>query len=488
MSEAPSTQDNKISDLVNSVSQPRSQHKSGLAPVKMWRRFHAATPFGSNVTLTLGCNVLFGALALITGPLSARLLGPSGRGELAAIQNLYWLVGTLSLLGMPEATLYFTARREREPRRIMSSGMVVALLACPVFYLLTYHLVPMLLAAQPPRVAITARGCILGIPLYVLCLVPLYSLRGNNDLAWWNLMRAVPAFGWLLLLVVLPFFVVPTSTAIAFGYLGMLTLALAPTLWVIVRRIPGSFAPDPTLWPRMLKYGIPIGGSAIPILLNLRLDQMLMAALLPSRSLGLYVVAVAWSGLVTHLLYAIGTVLFPRVASAVEPSRGALLAQGCRVSMISAMLLALLVAAATPVAIPLLFGRAFQDSVAVSIVLVFAAVISGMNVVCEEGLRGIGETPIVFWGEAAGLLITALALAILLRPLGIMGAGIASVTGYLATLVFLLIRICNRTSQSMRDLLVLKSDDLNLIFQKIRLLRGSMGTVGGDRSRENPLI
>jgi O-antigen/teichoic acid export membrane protein len=153
-----------------------------------------------------------------------------------------------------------------------------------------------------------------------------------------------------------------------------------------------------------------------------------------------------------------------------------MLAQGCRVSMTAALVLMIFTAAATPIAIPLLFGRAFQESVTVSVVLVFAAGISGMNVVFEEGLRGLGEPASVFWGEATGLLVTAIALFFLLRAFGIMGAGVASVLGYLATSFFLLVGIRRSTGLSFEQLLLLKNGDLKIIVEKFHLLRRSMGS------------
>lgn len=440
---------------------------------RVWARFHAASPFASNVALTMGANVVLGVVGLITGPICARLLGPSGRGELAAIQNLYWLAATLAMLGVPEATLYFTARRERESRRILASGIVLVLLVYPVFYLSAYFLAPHFLAAQSHVVIQTARWVLLGLPLYALLTIPLFSLRGNNDLVRWNLMRLVPAIGWFALLVALFFAGAPTPRNVAFGYLGVLAAGLIPTVWVVRRRTSGSSSPQPELWPKLLRYGLPLALAEIPLTLNLRLDQMLMAAFLPARLLGLYVVAVAWGNTVPPLLYAIGTVLFPRVARADASDRPALLAQGVRIGIFAALILAVFLAAVTPFTVPLLFGRAFQESVAVAVVLVFASAICGVNVVLEEGLRGLGETSSVFLGEIAGLAVTLLGLIALLRPFGIFGAGVASFLGYLGTTIALLFRIRMKLHIRFADLVIPRSRELKEAWGRcVSLKRG----------------
>src|SRR5207253_3157482 len=102
------------------------------------------------------------------------------------------------------------------------------------------------------------------------------------------------------------------------------------------------------------------------------------------------------------------------------------------------------------------------------VVLVFAAALSSLNVVFEEGLRGLGESDAVFWGEAVGLVITAASLALLLPSLGIMGAGLASIFGYFSTFIALLRRLHRTTGCSVSELLVLKRYDCEVLFRKNR--------------------
>ena len=286
-------------------------------------------------------------------------------------------------------------------------------------------------------------------------------------------MRLVPAIGWFALLVALFFAGAPTPRNVAFGYLGVLAAGLIPTVWVVRRRTSGSSSPQPELWPKLLRYGLPLALAEIPLTLNLRLDQMLMAAFLPARLLGLYVVAVAWGNTVPPLLYAIGTVLFPRVARADASDRPALLAQGVRIGIFAALILAVFLAAVTPFTVPLLFGKAFQESVAVAVVLVFASAICGVNVVLEEGLRGLGETSSVFLGEIAGLAVTLLGLIALLRPFGIFGAGVASFLGYLGTTIALLFRIRMKLHIRFADLVIPRSRELKEAWGRcVSLKRG----------------
>ena len=54
------------------------------------------------VSGTFLANIALYVLAAATGPLAARLLGPDGRGALAAIQLWPGAIATFAMLGLPD--------------------------------------------------------------------------------------------------------------------------------------------------------------------------------------------------------------------------------------------------------------------------------------------------------------------------------------------------------------------------------------------------
>jgi O-antigen/teichoic acid export membrane protein len=180
-----------------------------------------------------------------------------------------------------------------------------------------------------------------------------------------------------------------------------------------------------------------------------------MAALLPASALGLYAVAVAWSASAAPLLNAIGVVTAPAVASAADAAHSIRrLSAATRSTVLLAIILCLLLAAATPVAISLLFGDRFRASVPAALALIPAAGILGVNLVLQEGLLGMGQPYAVLQAELAGLAVTAPALALMLYPLGIVGAAIASLCGYSTVTVFLVHKVKQHTGISATSLLL----------------------------------
>lgn len=428
-----------------------------------------ASTFSAQVAVTMAANVAIAVLGLVTGSLLARTLGPQGRGELAAIQTWAGFLGLLAALGLPDAVVYFSGRDRKGSATYLTSAVALMVLAAVPLAAAGVLLMPALLSAQSPEVVAIARRY---LPIYLLLMATqgmlLHPLRGRGDFVVWNALRPLPALAWLVVIVIVFVAGVASPAGFAAGHLVALAAAGLLTFVAVRRRVPGPYAMRSSHWPPMLRYGVPSALSALPQTLNLRLDQMLMAALLSPALLGYYVVAVAWSSAATPLLQSIGAVLFPRVASEENKTdQVALLGRGTRTTVLLALLLNGALLLITPLAVILIFGRTFAPAVPAALLLVVAAGFVSLNHALEEGLRGLGHTQAVLWGESVGLVATAVGLAVLLRPLQINGAALASLLGYSATTVALLIWLKRRTGQQVLFFVLPGAEDRWLLWQHI---------------------
>ena len=236
-------------------------------------------------------------------------------------------------------------------------------------------------------------------------------------------------------------------------------------------RVPGPFRPEPRQSPALLRYGLPSLVGATPRLLNMRLDQLLMATFLAPHSLGLYAVAVAWSGAMAPLLNAVGDVLFPHVASRkILHEQISALAQGMRLGIALAIGLCIILILATPAVIPFLFGEEFSPAIPSALVLLVAAAILNLNLILEEGLRGLGQPKAVMWAELVGFLVMLTALSILLPRLDILGAATASLLGRSAVAVCLSLHAHRLTERSLVQLFLPTKADLTVLLEKLKAM------------------
>ena len=409
-----------------------------------------------------------GGLAVLTftsGMVAARLLGPAGRGELAAIQTWSMFISTVATLGMGEATIYFGARDPSCAGSYLASAISISSMACVPVLLVGYLAMPWLLAVQRPAIVSASRWYLVTAIFYLWIGVPHSALRAVRSYKAWNLVRMLPSAAWLLVLLAAWALRRVSPVFVAYLYVGGLGVICLPVVFHFVRRdVIGSFRPHTAQWKEMLRFGIPSMAGGVPQNLNIKFDQMLMAGFLSPHLLGLYAVAVAWSSVLPMMLQSFAAILFPELAScANHDDQVRAFTATFRVGAILSLSFAIAYGVATPYLLPIVFGSSFAASVKPAIVLIAASAVLGVTQLVEAGLRGLGVPMDVARSEIFGLLVTLVTLGFLLGPIGIVGAAIASLLGYSGVLISLMVMMRRRTGQTIRTIIVPTISELRQI-------------------------
>ncbi len=384
-------------------------------------------------------NILLAFLGVCSGLLAARILGPAGRGELAAIQTSPVFIAVLAMLGMPEALAYYVAKNPEKIGEYLTSGVFVVLAMAVTFVVAGYYGMPYILKSQNAEVIYAARTYLFVIFIYALIGLPHGVLRGLGDYNAWNLIRPLPALLWIMVLVVLGWiYKSHDPISFAYSYLIILTAIGWPLTWMVVRkRIYGKLKFRPHLLRPLLKYGLPSVGAGLPQALNMRLPLIIMAAFLPARDLGLYVVAVAWSGAAMPLTSAVAMVAMPHMARSDSARQWRDMIRIARGGAGISVGLGIVFAISTPWALPWLFGRQYMSAVLPALILTLGAVFLGWNQIIEECIRGLNCPNKVLLAELLGMLVMNMLLYVWMKPLGIKGAALATLAGYGAVSVVL---------------------------------------------------
>ena len=396
---------------------------------------------GNSVAETTVANLVITVLGVLTGVLSARLLGPQGRGELAVIQLWPSQIATFAMLGLDAALVFYASREPDRVRRYLASSLALIGVGGTLLVAGGVAVLPRLLLAQSDQAIAAAQVFLCGIAVaYALGGMPHQALRAIGAWRAWNALRLVVPVGWaLVLLAASPARDAVDAVALSRAWLAVYGVWACCAMWTSRRLLPaGTGVPARADVLPLLRFGVPNVLAALPHSMNLRLDQLVLATLLGPRELGLYVAAVAWGSATTPVLSAVGPVLFPRLSAmtSADERRGlitkTLLGFGAvsAISAIASLSLAHL-------GIPWLFGEAFRAAVPAAAVLVVANVFSVNNGLLEDILRGLGRPRAVFVSQTVGLATTVVLLALLVRTYGIVGAALASLGAYATATVCL---------------------------------------------------
>lgn len=424
--------------------------------------------FGATATIQI--------LQAVTGVLLARILGPSGRGELAAVVLWPTLIVVIGSLGLSQASTYFVARAggRAEEGTVVGTTLALAAVVSLGLVAISSLLVPFVLSGQEDEVVATARVFLLAyIPFNLISVMAMSLLNGQHRFAWFQGLRILVA---LLL----------TSGIVAFDLLGELSVQTGATVYALAYLVAMVLGLTALVRPlrdvlrvtrargrELLSFGVKSQLSVGMWNLNERGDQLIISVFFDPTSLGLYVVAVMTTSVTTIIGFSAALVALPIVARIADPVERRRTVSGLiGATMAAAIAVTVPIFMLEPWLIETFFGSDFAGSVGVGRVLLVGAIFFGLNRALEAVLQAVGRPLESSIGEAVALVVTAIGLAILLPTVGIMGAGITSLVAYAASALFLSQRVTRALEMSPRELLVPGREALAMVVATFRRPRG----------------
>lgn len=385
-----------------------------------------SNPFGGVVARLTGVNGVLVVLALVTGPVQARVLGPDGRGELAAIITILVLSPVILDFGLAS----FVAReRARGVAAGQTLGTTIPLaLGFSLLGVLLAWPVGELLGQDRAVVERFVRLSLLLTPLFVFGWLVIGAARGAQRfeiIRRWQLIGAAGSGLVILGLAAISELTVESAVIVT---IGMNVTALAVSLPVFRGTGPWRFD------RRVVLPALGFGGRswliAVSSVANHRLDQAVLAAVVTSAELGHYAVAVGLTAIASGFVGAVTTAILPRVAQ--EGSHA--VPRIVRVSVLVLTGSLALLTAISPLAVPLMFGSEFERAVPLVAILALATVFMGVSAVIGSALQGLGRPQDSARPQMAGLIITIVGLALTLEALGAVGAALVSCVAYTVVL------------------------------------------------------
>lgn len=412
-------------------------------------------------------NVALALLGVVTGALAARLLGPQGRGELAAIQLLPTLLSGLAMLGLVEAVTYYVARDTSKASVTIATGLSTAFASAAIFVVIGQFFVSGILTDYSEAVRFAAAVYLLYLLVHALFGIPHQALRGMGEFTIWNGLRCAPNIVWLSVLVSAYFIGVRRADSLAMFFLVASFVLSGVVLLIACLRTRGSVRFEAAKARDLLTFGFPTVIGVVPQILSSRLDQVLVAATLPASALGSYAVAVAWGGIAHPLVGAIGAVILPTIAGRPDAaSRRRILGISTRTSVLVVIILVALIVPLTPVALPLLFGASFAAAVPAAEILIFASSLTALNVVIVEGFRGHGLPVAGMRSDIAGAVIAVVAGLILVERFGVIGAACTALAAAIAVTTMLLVQAYRMLGIPPWELVVPRLTEFRLLLRR----------------------
>jgi O-antigen/teichoic acid export membrane protein len=397
--------------------------------------------FAHTVARTAVFNIASAVVAGAGGVLVARVLGPTIRGEYAAITSWFGVVLMIGGMGQPAALCFYVSRDPLRARDYVGTSrammMTTGLAALAIGLVMAPYLAHGRSAeALGYRIAFGASMVSFVGASYT------FSLQARA-LHRWNLVRITqPVLSLIAIVIAWRLRLLTLDSAIV--VLAVTTLLQLCWAYYCCRRVglvPGH-AHRQLIRP-LSAYGLTQIAALTPAALNAQLDQLVLSQTVAPADLGRYAIAVSFTLLPVPLVAAIGNVAFPRLAAQKEISQETERLQWVAVAGSAGIAAGLLLplAAVAYWLIPFIFGTAYRGAVPLLWILTPGAVFLACGQVVGDLLRGRSQQSVVAWAQGLAAVFTVVLLIALLPLVGVYGAAIASTISYGVALAVMLRRL-----------------------------------------------
>jgi O-antigen/teichoic acid export membrane protein len=450
---------------------------------KLPRSFFSTVQFKTRILYdglyTFAIQAMNFALAFALGLLTARLLGPTGKGIYAFPVIQAGLVGAV-FGGLSTATSYYLLNKNagRQIVRPLSIATAVFVAAGSLVVLIVAALGHALWAAPAAIASLPATAAIAAFSGYV---TGIKRIRYVSSL---SMALALTT----LLLTSGGLFLLQRSPFVAIAAWVLSTTAVGATAWIAMlvhaKTLNGG---QPVDLGRYATLALKGGAGALVSLLNYRADLYIVAIMLPTRDLGLYSVATSAPMALLFPAQVVGTVMSPHIGGLDRRAAAGLAARCARHNMLISIAICGAVSVFAPTTIQAFYGAAFVPLVpALRILLVGVVALTLASPIASFYTLKLAKPEISLSLAGISAAICTAGTIALIPPLGIVGAACASTAGYIVAVVLGLFYFRLTTGVGFASMLLPTTLDLRLYIEFLRrlwqdasrLLRRSARTTG----------
>lgn len=416
---------------------------------------------------TFGTSVLIQGCTVLQGIIIARLLGPVGRGEYAAVILWPMMFAGLGIFGCNIAIARVSAKVD-DHGAIIRTAIVLAFITSAFSSLVCFMALPWLMPQAESHLVSLARLFILFIPLNHLSLNIIAVDQGSGNFKNFNFTRAILNPSYVIILVCLWLLGIREVRWFAIALLVATITAVVVQLFLAVRRqsFIGKLYSPVKLVKQSIHFGL--AGAAQP--LYLQADKAILLWLLGAENLGLYVVALSASAVIGSITNSAAMVSFTAAAQVKRGEGFDKIAKTFRLSALLWLVFGGILAIAMPLLLPLVYGSEFASAVNPARLLIIGSAFAGHANLLDQNMRGQGRAFIGLEGRIMGLIVILTVGLVSTRWLGMTGMCLAFIFGQLTCMSFFLWRVLGHYGRGVYGIksFCVKRNDLEQLFAHLR--------------------
>ena len=375
-------------------------------------------------------------LSLATAAISARWLGPVGKGQLAMILMVTSMLQMFIGAGLGPANVYYVGSGRLSIHQLTANSVAFSMVGTVIGFLVT------LLIVMSDLLPVLLPGVSSGCLMLAMIALPLGLLNSNLNTILQGLGRIytlniLSVVGSLLTVLFMAAFVI----GLKYGILGALFAVLAVQATMLlatgrcIQREGTHFWPkwNPQVVRQTLSYGLRSYLANLLQFFNYRLDVFIVNFFLGPFGVGIYGVSVAMAELLWQLPNAASFVIFQKSANSTQEVMNRFTPRVFWIILAITIAGAIGLALFGKLAIAIIFSNAFLDAYLPLLVLLPGVVLLGGGKVLTNDIAGRGYPHYNSIISGVSLVVTIILDLVFIPTMGVVGAALASTLSYVLT-------------------------------------------------------
>jgi O-antigen/teichoic acid export membrane protein len=409
----------------------------------------------------LATRVVWSAMGVVSGVILARWLGPHDRGVLALVLLLPSTIVTTVKFGAAQANVYTINRHKASVDAVASNALVLAIFWGVVSSLAVWavrdRLTDSVLRDVPDWALVFA---LVRVPMLLLDNYLFSILQAIGKFSTYNI-RLLLSESLRLVLLAIALIVFDMGLMAA---LVIYTLVwMVNVIWLVTAmstRIRFRLSIDWPLLRETYSFGIRSYVQILTQHMLLRISFYMVSYYLGAASVAFYTIALRFTELVLEVPQAIGLVLYPRLASLDEDEIHRLTAQTCRRTLMITAPAAAALALIGPYVIVLWYGDDFAEATGPLPWAAIGVALMSIYVIVTRDFTSRAKQRINTVSGLVALASNAVLNVLLIPPLGIVGAAMATAFSYAAACVVLIVFFLRESGLTLSDLIIPTGEDI----------------------------
>ena len=432
--------------------------------------------FSKDVVATFFTKILLIALKLGSSVITARFLGPTGRGLYYSTAQTSGVANNIGCISIGESLIYHVGTGDISKSNLLGFVLTLIAIFTSVIFLGLHFISPFI-----AENIFKDSSENLMVLLYLMTPLLMFEYFATSALRGLKLFSVVNKLSLVTRLNIIIFLILAITIYSATAYYALAGYIAALLLNCIIYFVALYQAAKPKVFElnklsSVIKYGLKVHPGILLTEIEYRLDIFILLYFLNAAAVGIYSIGVTISQILWYASNSINSVLFPNLTfSAPGKEKDMFTATVIKYNFLMNLIILFFLVLFGKLMVFILYGSEYEQAYYIFLILAPGLLLDSIGRNVATWLKSEGKPLILSWVSFGTLILNILCNFLLIPKYGLYGAAYSSLISYIVRGVILFTIYRKYTGMKASYIFLWSKHDFNQIFMRMRSLISSSG-------------